>query len=409
MKLRNKILSDPVTRWVFEHSGNNAFLVGGYVRDLITGRKSADRDFVMGGDIDKFALDLVSKFEGRVINISRYNIRRVILKKREFIDITPLGRNIKSNLQKRDFTINAIAWSPENGFIDPLNGVIDINSKVIRITNSRSLSDDPLRCIRAFRIAAELDFNIDRDTLLECEKHSRALPRVTEERKTDEMIKFLNNNDVAKYLELSCRHNVLCEVIGLNQLDIINNIDTIKSIDNYLERVRLKHFTTYKSLNLKGLLTNEISQGMKVHSLIRLAILSYGDKNDEIHIKGLKLSNEVARRLKLIQSAIRDSLGTITKHRLYGILRLADECSEEVALILSAMKRDFSMEYLNMAQDLKRFINEDRVDGNDIQRELNLDEGMRIGQIKEEIYRKWFLGELKTRQDIISFVRSNLT
>ena len=180
-------------------------------------------------------------------------------------------------------------------------------------------------------------------------------------------------------------------------------------MDDFIETVRLKHSTIYKSLNLKGLLKSEISQGMKGHSLIRLAILSYGDKSDEIRIKGLKLSNEVARRLKLIQLALRDSLGSITKHRLYGILRVSNECSEEVALILSAMKRDFSLEYLKRAQDLKRFINENRFNGYDIQREVNIAEGMRIGQIKEEIYRKWFLGELRTRQDIISFVRSNLT
>jgi tRNA nucleotidyltransferase/poly(A) polymerase len=409
MNLRKKILSDPINRWVFEHSSSDVFLVGGYVRDLIIGRKSADRDFAVEGDIDKLSLDLARKFKGKVITISRFNISRVITKNREFIDITPLGQNIKSNLQKRDFTINSIAWSPSKGLIDPFDGVSDIINKEIRITGNKSLSDDPLRCLRVFRFAAELNFNIEKSTLAGCEEYAKDLSHIAEERKTDEIIKLLSTYNVTKILELSLKAKVISEVICANSLNIKANIELINIFDRFMDKVILKHPDIYKSLKLKVILKNKISQGMNGHCLIRMSILTYDDKSDEIHIKGLRLSNEIESRIKLINRAIRDLPGRITKDRLFNILNAAGKCSQEAALILSAIKGDFTMDYLKRAQELMRFINEKKVDGHDIQREMKITKGEHVGHMKEAIYRKWFVGELKTRQEIISFIRSNLT
>jgi tRNA nucleotidyltransferase/poly(A) polymerase len=409
MKLKNKILSDPVNRWVFEHAKKDVFLVGGYVRDLIIKRKSTDRDFAVSGCIDNLSRGLARAFDGNVIHISRYNIRRVITHKKQFIDITPLGRNIESNLQKRDFTINAIAWSPESNFLDPLNGVSDIKCKLIKVTHKKSIKDDPLRSLRAFRIAAELDFNIHRDTLLQCQEYCKELSGVAEERKTTEIIKLLNNNNAARYLRLALKHKVLNKVIGLNQIITLKNIDNINALDEFMERVRLKHSSIYKALNLNRILHNEISQGMNRHSLIKMAILTYVDKSDEIHVIGLRLSNDIVKRLKLIHSALRIATGRLTQLKLYRIIKEAGICSEEVALIISMMKKDYSLKYVKKAQDLKKFIVSNKVNGYVIQREMKITSGDGVGHIKEEICRKWFLGELRTRQHILSFIRSNLT
>jgi hypothetical protein len=110
----------------------------------------------------------------------------------------------------------------------------------------------------------------------------------------------------------------------------------------------------------------------------------------------------------LINRAIRDLPGRITKDRLFNILNAAGKCSQEAALILSAIKGDFTMDYLKRAQELMRFINEKKVDGHDIQREMKITKGEHVGHMKEAIYRKWFVGELKTRQEIISFIKSNI-
>ena len=219
----------------------------------------------------------------------------------------------------------------------------------------------------------------------------------------------MNNNDIARYLVLSLEHNVINKLITLNNMIIRHNIDTINRMDIFIEKVRLEHSDIYKSLNLKEILNNEISQGMKGHCLIRMSLLTFYINSDKFPLAELKLSNVTKKKIQMIHSALKDSFARITKHRLYRILRVADECSFEVAIILSALKRDFSIEYLKRAQDLKRFINKNRVDGYDIQREMNIDQGMQIGQIKEEINRMWFLGKIRTRQEIISFIRSNLT
>jgi len=409
MHIRNKILADPINKWVFQHSKNDVFIVGGYVRDLVIARQSTDRDFVMAGDIDKFASDLARQFEGKVITISRFNIFRVVTKKGEFIDVTPLGESIESNLQKRDFTINSVAWSPETGLVDPFDGLSDIKKKEIRITGIRSLSDDPLRCLRVFRFAAELKFSIEKNTLKGCREFAGDLTRVADERKTDEIIKLLNNKGIASLLDLMLGFNVLSELSGLNYKIIKRNIATIRLLGEFTDEVKLKYTKTYNSLKLKEILDNEISQGMKVRCLIVLAILTLDDNNGNIPLNGFRFSNIIKKRIQMMHTVLRDVSGQITKLRLYKMLRLANECSEEVAIILSAMKRDFSMEYLNRAQDLIRFKNENVFDGYDIQREMNISQGEHIGKIKEEIERRWFLGELKNEREIKSFIRSNLT
>ena len=409
MNISNKILSDPINRWVFEHARRDVFLVGGYVRDLIIGRKSTDRDIVVGGDIKKYASDLARQFKGKVITISRFNIFRVITNKGEFIDLTPLGESIESNLQKRDFTINSVAWSPETGLIDPFDGLSDIKNKDMRITGKSSFSDDPLRCLRVFRFAAELNFNIERSTLIGCEKCSGELTRVADERKTDEIIKLLNNTGIASLLDLMLKINVLHELTNLNNKIIKRNIAKIRLLDEFAHEVKVKYTKTYNSLKLKEILDNEISQGMTGRSLIILSILSIDDNSGNIPLKGFRFSNIIKKRIQLIQEVLRNVSGHITQLRLYEMLKLANECSEEVAFILSAMKRDFSMEYLKRAQDLIRFKNENVFDGFDIQRVMNINQGEHIGKIKEEIERRWFLGELKNEREIKSFARSNLT
>jgi len=208
-------------------------------------------------------------------------------------------------------------------------------------------------------------------------------------------------------LDLMLKYKVLNEISTLNRQIIKHNIILIKRVDDFVEELGIKHPDRYNSLNLKEILNSEISQGMKGHGILRIAILTFNDKSDEIHIKGLRLSNEIAWRIKLIHRALRDLPVRITKNRLFNILNVAGKCSQEVALILSSIKRDFSMDYLKRAQDLKRFMNEKKVDGYDIQREMKIAKGEQIGHMKEVIYRKWFVGKLKTRQEIILFIRSN--
>ena len=106
------------------------------------------------------------------------------------VEYTP---SIYEDLKRRDFTINAIAYDLHTGkIIDPHNGKMDIQKKIIRAIGSPShrFSEDPLRMIRACRFSAQLHFSVEKDTLDGIIKHSGLIRNVSMERIRDEFVKI---------------------------------------------------------------------------------------------------------------------------------------------------------------------------------------------------------------------------
>ncbi len=102
--------------------------------------------------------------------------------------------SVKNNdLKERDFNIDAIAWSQERGIIDPYAGRNDIEKRVIKAVRMKNLKDDPVRMLRAYRIAAELGFQIEENTRKYIKHHSKEITRAARERITDEFYTTLNN------------------------------------------------------------------------------------------------------------------------------------------------------------------------------------------------------------------------
>ncbi len=174
------------------------YLVGGAVRDLLTSRLSPDLDFALPSNgialARKVANTLGAGFlpldderdTGRVIITNEDNTRT-------FLDFaTYRGVNLEEDLRARDFTINALAYNlHDNTIIDPLNGVNDIRAKLIRACSPTSLSDDPVRILRAVRQAAAFGFKIDKPTREWMKQSADQLGRVSPERLRDEVFKTL--------------------------------------------------------------------------------------------------------------------------------------------------------------------------------------------------------------------------
>lgn len=174
------------------------YLVGGAVRDMILNRISRDLDFALpsGGisharrvakalDANFMILD-EERDTGRVIFIDSDNTRT-------YLDFaTYRGAILEEDLRDRDFTINAIAFDfRANTLIDPLNGASDLRENIIRACSPTSLKDDPLRILRAIRLAAAFDFKIDLDTRNAMKEAASLLPNVSPERQRDELFKIL--------------------------------------------------------------------------------------------------------------------------------------------------------------------------------------------------------------------------
>ena len=147
------------------------YLVGGAVRDTLMGRESHDLDFAVQADGIKLARLVANRLNGAFYPLDdERDTGRVVLirenKTRTILDFaTYRGTDIEGDLRDRDFTINAIAYNLQTEeILDPLNGAMDVRAKVIRACKPESLENDPVRVLRAIRLAAGLRFHIDVDT-----------------------------------------------------------------------------------------------------------------------------------------------------------------------------------------------------------------------------------------------------
>jgi poly(A) polymerase len=174
------------------------YLVGGAVRDLLTSRISPDLDFALPSNGISLARKVANALDaaflpldderdtGRVIVIDENGVHT-------FLDFaTYRGATLEEDLRGRDFTINAIAYNLRDGtIIDPLEGGKDLRAKLIRACSPTSLSDDPVRILRAIRQAAAFGFHIDRTTRELMKQAADQLERISPERLRDELFKIL--------------------------------------------------------------------------------------------------------------------------------------------------------------------------------------------------------------------------
>ncbi len=175
------------------------YLVGGAVRDVIIGRRSRDLDFVVPEHgirtARKVANALGAAFlpmdeardTGRVIVIHEDGTRTIL----DFA--TYRGKDLDADLQARDFTVNALALDPRNmTLIDPLGGLRDLQERRLKACTPASMSDDPVRVLRAIRLAADLGYLIQPETRKTMRKAVDLLANVSIERQRDELFKILD-------------------------------------------------------------------------------------------------------------------------------------------------------------------------------------------------------------------------
>ena len=174
------------------------YLVGGAMRDALLGRESHDLDFAVPADGIKLARRVANKLKaafypldnerdsGRVVSINEDGVRTIM----DFASYR--GANIEADLRDRDFTINAIAYHlGSESVLDPLKGASDLRAKLLRACSSESMSHDPVRVLRAVRLAAGLGFQIDPETRQNMKQAAEKLRSASTERLRDELFRIL--------------------------------------------------------------------------------------------------------------------------------------------------------------------------------------------------------------------------
>src|SRR3954451_13080263 len=149
-------------------TGEAAWLVGGAVGDRLLGRDTDDIDLAGPGDPRPFARSLSRAVRGAAFELSgAFGAWRVVAPGHAWhVDLVTLrDGDIQADLAQRDFTINAMAEPLDGGeLLDPHGGRADLDAGVVRMVSPRALAEDPLRSLRAVRIAVELELSLDPDT-----------------------------------------------------------------------------------------------------------------------------------------------------------------------------------------------------------------------------------------------------
>jgi tRNA nucleotidyltransferase (CCA-adding enzyme) len=194
--------------------GYKAYVVGGAVRDHLMNRAINDYDVCT----DALPNEVANVFSAyRVIETGLKHGTVTVIIGASTIEITTFRtdgsysdgrhpdsvdftRDIIKDLSRRDFTVNAIAYSPDEGYVDPFGGICDINSKIIRCVGdpTKRFSEDALRILRALRFSSTLNFKIDLETEKAIFLLKENLSLVSRERVREELKKLICGDGMAK-------------------------------------------------------------------------------------------------------------------------------------------------------------------------------------------------------------------
>ncbi|MEX1253003.1 MAG: HD domain-containing protein [Dehalococcoidia bacterium] len=194
-------------------AGVPGYLVGGSLRDALLGRPFGDIDLAVPGDAPEFARALADRLNGHYVLLdAERGTARVVLDDGpvRVIDVARLrGDSIEADLAERDFTVDALAVPLETlaastpiDIIDPHDGLRDLDRRVIRLVSEQALIDDPLRLLRAVRLAVQLDFRIEPGAAEAIRAHAGRVGEASPERQRDELARAFATPRAAPALRL---------------------------------------------------------------------------------------------------------------------------------------------------------------------------------------------------------------
>ncbi|HWN89019.1 MAG TPA: HD domain-containing protein [Chitinophagaceae bacterium] len=252
-----------------EELGVETYLIGGFVRDKIIGRKTKDADIVCVGDGIGLAKAVAKRFKPEPkfsyfknfgtahIKVDDFDLEFVGARKESYHyhsrkpDVS--SGTLKDDQDRRDFTINALAISlneKDHGkLIDPFDGINDIKKGIIRtpLDPLQTFSDDPLRMMRAIRFASQLGFTIEQKTFQAIKDEADRISIVSQERITDELVKIIDSPIPSIGFDLLYQSGLLhiifpqmVDLAGAEYKDGIGHKDnfyhTLKVLDNISEK-----------------------------------------------------------------------------------------------------------------------------------------------------------------------------
>ncbi|MEB3180040.1 MAG: CCA tRNA nucleotidyltransferase [Nostocaceae cyanobacterium] len=211
----------------------DACMVGGAVRDALLGRtrEYLDLDFVVPSKAVQIARKIAKHYKAGFVLLDRERqIARVVFPHATADFALQEGESLERDLQRRDFTINAIAYNPHSQeIIDPLQGCADLNKGILRMVSPTNLQDDPLRLLRGYRQAAQLGFAIAPETRSTIRELAPLLSNIAAERVRVELAYLLGSPAGTPWLTIAWDDGILPWV--LHDDITVENLALLAAID----------------------------------------------------------------------------------------------------------------------------------------------------------------------------------
>lgn len=353
----NKLIKNILSK--IENHGFEAYIIGGYVRDLLVGKSSFDIDICTNATpkelIKIFPQSSTKNLGGIEFKIREYHFEittyreEIKYKNRKPIEYNYIN-NLVEDLKRRDFTINAICMNTKGEIIDLINGTKDLaNLKIKMIGDIKiKIKEDPLRILRAIRIATHLNFSLDSELYKELKKEYKRVLELSNTRIKEELDKILLSENPKKGLKL-LEELGITKLLGLTY----NEITNVKNLEAMYAQIDIKYnlpFTKVERENIK----------------IIKSILKKGDINKS----------------------------TLYKHGLF-LTTVAGE-------ILNINKKTINKMYKELPIKVRKDLN---IAPDEIVKILNIEYSSRVGKILNDLENLIISGKIKNKKkDIIKYL-----
>lgn len=403
------------------------YVVGGAVRDILTARIVDDWDFTTSAtpeEILKIFPDGFYDNEFGTVGISdpsSPNPFEITTFRKEFgysdkrrPDRVEWGKTLEEDMARRDFTINAMALKKlgkdDYEVIDPFGGQSDLDKKIIRAVGDANdrFSEDALRMMRALRIAAELGFTIEEETLEAIKKNAPLINKIAKERVKEELFKILASHNPYEGMLLFRNSGLMQEILpelekcfGVEQKSpgrhhiydvgthLLMSLKECKSGDPLVRFATLIHDigkpATYKKLetgvitfynhevistkiakNISERLRFSNKEAEKFITLVRWHQFTVDERQTDSAIRRFIRNVGIDNVTDMLELRVADRLGG-------GARETSWRLEEFKKRLIEVQKEPFAV------RDLK-------IDGNDVMRQLNLKPGPRVGEILNTIF-----------------------